>query len=523
MVNNIDTSAEGGRMELDPIELKLANLKLAGQVLDADDKPVAGVNVMLYGEGQANGNSTTDRQGRFRFEHVCDGPAQLQANSQSSFGSVSAQGGETNVLLRLGQQMGNAMPGSKSHKVHGTVTDADGKPIAGAELTVFPSSFGNPQWTKADANGAYHLTWSLEPWQAQQSGGTALLMARDRTRNLAGTEELPEDTTNLDIKLKPALTVAGRVSNPDDSPLAGANVSVMLKAGNTYGQLGEQPATCNAQGRYEVKCLPPDGQYLVYASAKGHGQNQRQFQGDPETNRMELPPFVLNLADRVLAGQVLNENDKPVSGAMVQLNGDGQPSDNMSTDSKGRFHFKVCEGQVRLFANSPQGGGFAQATAEAGDTNVVINLSAQPGMVRQAPHRAALQGSPLPDLTTVSLAANAAPAGQAVLLCLFDAGQRSSRHFVHQLDEEAAALRQQNVTVLGIQAAVTSDQILNDWKSASPVSFPLGRVADKSQKSKWAADAPALPWLILADASHHVVAEGFALDELDAQIKKLAK
>src|SRR5208283_4770637 len=108
---------------------------------------------------------------------------------QNSFGNVSAQGGETNVVLQLGQQMGNAMPGSKSHKVHGTVTDADGKPVAGAELTVFPSSFGNPQWTKADANGAYHLTWSLQPWQAQQSGGTGLLVARDLARNLAGTEE----------------------------------------------------------------------------------------------------------------------------------------------------------------------------------------------------------------------------------------------------------------------------------------------------------------------------------------------
>jgi len=35
--------------------------------------------------------------------------------------------------------------------------------------------------------------------------------------------------------------------------------------------------------------------------------------------------------------------------------------------------------------------------------------------------------------------------------------------------------------------------------------------------------ATSLPWLILADACHLVVAEGFSLDELDAQIQKLAK
>jgi hypothetical protein len=419
--------------------------------------------------------------------------------------------------------MGNAMQGSKSHKVQGTVTDADGKPDAGAELTVFPSSFGNPQWSKAGANGAYHLTWSLEPWQTQ-SGGASLLVARDRARNLAASEELSEDATNLDIKLKPALTVAGLVSKPDDSPLAGANVSVMLKAGNTYGQLGEQQATCNAQGRYEIKCLPPDGQYLVYASAKGHGQNQEQFQGDPDTNRMELPPFVLKLADRVLAGQVLDEKDKPVSGAMVQVNGQGQPSDNMSTDSKGRFHFQVCEGQVRLFANSPQGGGFAQASAEAGDTNVVITLS-QPGtrMLRQEPSRAALKGMALPALAAAHFADSSFPDGKPVVLCLFDAGQRPSRHILHVLDEQAGALRQKNVCLLGIQSVVTSDDIFNGWKTASPVSFPIGRVTETNKESKWAREVPALPWLILTDASHQVVSEGFPVEQLDAELQKLPK
>jgi len=74
-----------------------------------------------------------------------------------------------------------------------------------------------------------------------------------------------------------------------------------------------------------------------------------------------------------------------------------------------------------------------------------------------------------------------------------------------------------------VQAAATSDEIVNDWKSASPVSIPLGRVTEKTEKSKWALDVPALPWLILTDADHRVISEGFALEELDAEMKKLAK
>jgi hypothetical protein len=91
------------------------------------------------------------------------------------------------------------------------------------------------------------------------------------------------------------------------------------------------------------------------------------------------------------------------------------------------------------------------------------------------------------------------------------------------LDEQAVALRQQNVSVLGVQAAITSDEAFNEWKTSSPVLFPVGRVTEKSEKTKWASAVPALPWLILTDAQGRVVAEGFALDELDAQIKKLAK
>ena len=519
-INDINATTEAGRMELDPFKLKPANLKLAGQVLDADDKPVASANVSLFGEGQPSGNARTDPDGRFHFDHVCEGSIQLSANGRNSFGNVSAEGGDTNVVLRLGQNVSYA-PGSKAHKLNGTVTDAEGKPAAGAQVAVFPEfQFNDSRWSKTATNGAFSLSWSLQPWQTQQGGG-ALLVARDPVRNLAATAELTEDMTNLDVKLQPALTVAGVVRNADDSPLAGAQVNVQLKTGNMYGQLDQKNATADAQGRYEIKCLPPEGSYLVIASANGHGQSQQPVQGDSETNRVELSPFVLKVADRLLAGQVRDENDKPVSGANVNLNGKDQLSGNMATDNKGQFHFKVCEGQVRLFANSPRGGGFAQASADAGDTNVVLTLNSQPGRVRQAPARRTLKGNPLPQLTGVNLADDATPAGQPVLLCLFDAGQRSSRHAVHQLEEQAGALRQQGVTVLGVQSALTDGVIFNDWKSANPVSFPLGRVTDKTEKSKWASDVPALPWLILTDAHHQVIAEGFALDELDAQIKKL--
>ena len=330
------------------------------------------------------------------------------------------------------------------------------------------------------------------------------------------------------MKLKPALTLTGQVKGLDESRLHNAQVGVWLKSGNSYDQLNEQIAVANEEGSFEIKCLPPEPQYLVYATAKGYGRSQQRIGPGTETNRLELEPFTLRPADKIVAGQVLDSNDKPVSGVNVGLMnviapGEGQPDGNATTDRNGKFRLQVCEGQVRLYANSQTGNGYAQATVEAGDTNIMMNLSASQTGLREAPRRASLKGSLLPDLASVNLAADTAPAGQPVLLCLFDAGQRPSRHVVHQLDEQAATLQQQGVTVLGIQATVISDDLFNEWKNAGPVSFPVGRVTEKSEKSKWASEVTVLPWLILADANHRVVAEGFSLDELDAQLQKLAK
>jgi hypothetical protein len=77
--------------------------------------------------------------------------------------------------------------------------------------------------------------------------------------------------------------------------------------------------------------------------------------------------------------------------------------------------------------------------------------------------------------------------------------------------------------VLGVQAAVTTAESFKEWKDANPVPFPVGRLAEKADKTKWASDVESLPWLILTDSERRVTAEGFALDELEAKLKAVAK
>jgi hypothetical protein len=217
----------------------------------------------------------------------------------------------------------------------------------------------------------------------------------------------------------------------------------------------------------------------------------------------------------------MNQSDKPVPGVHVSLSGDDQPEGSSTTDSKGRFSFKVCEGQVRLFASGQSGHG--NITAEAGDTNVVIQLGMNEPYVREGQKRPSLKGRPLPDLTAVGLAGDAAPPGKPLLLCLLDAEQRPSRRSARMLAEQYDALRQKGLTVLAVQAAVTGADSFETWKNSNPLPFPVGRVAEKSAATKWATDVESLPWLILRDAQGRVAAEGFALDELDAKLEALKK
>jgi len=411
-------------------------------------------------------------------------------------------------------------PASAASRLTGVVRDPSGTPASGIQISVFPNWGGNEGVAKTDANGRYELSWN--PRRFGGPSTTFCVIARDVAGNLAVAQEIEEDATTVDLRLERGLVVAGRVENAAGKPLADASVQLHLWAGNMGASFDNKPLSTDARGRFEFTALPPDRRYSLWATAKGYGSANASIQpGEAETNRIELAPCVLQVADRKLAGRVLDAEDKPVARVQVHMSGQGQPSESVQTDDQGRFAFsQVCEGQIQLFASSRDG--YANARAEGGDTDVMIKLGVNDSdSYREAPRRPCLKGRPLPDLAAVGLAREVAPAGKPVLLCLFDVEQRPSRRLARLLTEQHDDLKQKGVTVLGLQAAVTPVEALSEWKAASPVPFPVGRVVEKSDKTKWASEVESLPWLILADASGRVAEEGFALDELEARLKTL--
>ena len=372
----------GPRIDLGGFDLPVADRRIAGIVVDDDEKPVAGASVSSQGsqsDPQPRLNARTDSKGRFAFDHVVAGSIQLSANSQRdnsySYGNVSAESGDTNIVIQLRNNGEISSSGSSTTRLSGTVTDPDGKPAPKVEL-VMVSPYGSSGPVKAtDAEGRFRLGYSA----LSRGGGmpAPVLVARDAARNLAGELNLDEETTNVTIKLEPGLILAGRAADAQGKPLSSAEAHLVFHTDRMSISFGS-PVHTDAEGKFEFKGLPRNRRYAVTVSAKNYGQEQHEVQTqDTSGARMELEAFQLAAADQRIAGIVTDEDDKPVAGAYVNVSGTKQSPQNTTTDRKGHFTFKnISTGDVQLSANRPQGLAYGNTTAQAGDTNITIQLSA---------------------------------------------------------------------------------------------------------------------------------------------------
>ncbi|MDF9745116.1 carboxypeptidase regulatory-like domain-containing protein [Natrinema salsiterrestre] len=131
--------------------------------------------------------------------------------------------------------------------VEGTVTDADGEPIADATVTV-----GDRQ-TTTDENGTYSL--ELEP------GEYTLAVSADGYEDASETvtvEAAATTTADVTLDAEPSDgTLDGTVTDADGEPIADATVSV-----------GDQQTTTDENGSYSLELEA--GEYTLTVSAEGY-------------------------------------------------------------------------------------------------------------------------------------------------------------------------------------------------------------------------------------------------------------
>ena len=488
-------------------------------VKDAAGKPVASASVSLRHtqlEQWAGGN--TDASGLMRTRVVAgrytfSGAFKEGYSRPRSEEQIDVADGETKrIECTLG-----SLP-----KVAGVVRDEAGNPLAGVKVEVKPSG---REGAVTDASGRFEAAWDPASWRPQST--TFVLVARDLTRNLAEAVDLEEQPGDLDVKLRPGLTITGAVLDQEGKPLPGARVRIMLRGSNWGSTLGRGELPAGPDGKFEVKALPAERKYQVTALADGYGKQDVQVNdSDIKDNRYDAGRLQLPLANLSITGVAVDPNDKPVAGASISGYGEGQPDlFNIETDAEGKFTIKgVCAGPIRVGVNSrgvPPLYGSAQTEGGAADLRIVISElpTGQPYMPRRP---TSLKGRSLPQLKDLGIDLPADAEGKMLLVCFWDMGQRPSRYCLTQLAAQAAPLGAKGVAIVAVHAAQVEGSALSQWIEQNKIPFQAGAIAGDIEKTKFAWGVASLPHLILTDKKHIVVAEGFSPGDLDKQVETAA-
>jgi len=479
------------------------------------DRPVAGHRVSVYSE-EGGVSSRTDEAGRVTLRLLPGEYRPYAGGGAYMWWHVSEP-----TVVKAGETARVDIMLDRAPTIQGRVTDPNGKPAEDTLVTVHP--FGDHAYTQSDGR---FTAW----YENERAKEGICVIARDRTRSLAGVVHARELTKPIDVALSPSLTVTGKVVDPNGKGIAAARASLSVLLWNCLSDMGEEVLT-DSEGRFEFRAIPPvqdPFEYRVSVHAAGYAPRTYKsiaIKGEPgsvaSTDPIELPP-----ADRSISGVVVDANGAPAPRVILFLGRSGsggeQPRKATATDEQGRFQFtRIAEGGIRLqvnFSDSPGGSGDLQC--EAGDQD----LKAVLGQKVVHERFASLAGKPLPDLSELGFSGNdAAVEGKAILVYFWDMQQRPSRSMLLQLVKQAEAIKDKPVVVLTVDVSGAERKSLDEWMKQSNVPFPAGVLTGGFEKKKQAWGIKAVPWLVLADQEHTVRAEGFTLDELSKKIEATTK
>jgi len=411
-------------------------------------------------------------------------------------------------------------------RITGMVCDEQGKPVPDAIVRTCPQRSAE---TVTNAKGIFTLKLMRRPG----SMGTIpreemmYLLARHKERNLAVAIELDPTADKIDITLTPGAILAGKVVDVEGKGIPRAELSLTFWT-SSIGYGIRETAEIDEAGHYQIRAVPCGHKYSVNASAEGYGRRYVQVDtGGASNERLDVEPLVLSLANLWASGIVVDDFDQPVSGIRIYAYGNGQPSRETFTDTKGRFTIEnICPGPLNIQANS-QGRAArrfrGRARVEGGATNIRIVVDELDERGRSVPRQpSSLIGKRLPELKDLGIKFSPDDIeSKRILVCFWDMQQRPSRHCMTQLAKQVESLKRNGVMVVAIQASNVDTDALDGSLKKYNVPF-LGMVEGDARKIRFSWGVQSLPWLILTDTNHLVQAEGFAMHELDAKLQKIS-
>jgi protocatechuate 3,4-dioxygenase beta subunit len=229
-----------------------------------------------------------------------------------------------------------------SSRLAGRVTDAAGRPLAGISLTAvsqrsvviagLPVNSGRAFQARSRDDGSFVIA-GVEP------GGVELTASGGGWQDTRQNLQVPagQNLEDLELVLRKAALLTGRVLGPDGAPVAGAEIGYHEpEQPGIVLSLRAPLAGSDGDGRFAIDGLAP-GPLRLVASHTAFGRTFRELDAEPGENHVDFQ-FA---GGQTLAGHVLDSAGAPVAGARVWLR--SRPSTTLPTQAvsrdDGRFTF----------------------------------------------------------------------------------------------------------------------------------------------------------------------------------------
>ncbi len=343
---------------------------ITGTVTDRDTgEPVADVGICCNTTQQPMMGSAwpvlhTDENGRYRLR-ASEGLAQMRPFDMPQ-GWVAA-GDYFNQMKRISVDEAEApievnFEVIRTRAISGVVLGPNEQPVPHARVVVVecPHVFFGESYVVANEAGLFHVT-------GLKSDTEVFLHAHSReAMSLEYCALEPGDNTDVTLRLvadaRPTLT--GRIIGEDGQPVSHAQVRADTK-GTAYFVDGDNPwrrltsyAIADMDGRFRLRAIWPGMAQELRISRGGYGERALPVDVLAPGESRDLGDIQLDIADLVITGVVIDENDNPVPGVSLnvqRMRGHFSRSFSAETGLDGRFRIAglPCE-QVSLRANEFQ-------------------------------------------------------------------------------------------------------------------------------------------------------------------------
>ncbi len=249
--------------------------RLVGRVVDAQEEPIRGATVMAHPDRRDMTAVTlmrqrrptwarTDADGRFLIENVEPGTLRVTADAKAYQNQV-----RSGVEVAAGEDRELDFVLETGAVVMGTLTTADGEPVAQASISVTQQHEGAYSGTGGDAGGQTDVEGRYRV-EGVPTGSASISVRHAERRRLEKSVEIHPGTNVVDLVLERGFAVSGQVVAPDGTPMGGAAVSIQEAAQNTFTpfSFGSAQAVSGVDGTFTLTGVGA-GKYAVIAKREG--------------------------------------------------------------------------------------------------------------------------------------------------------------------------------------------------------------------------------------------------------------